>query len=54
MYGPVWLFGHPWDIRSMVFASITALLGWQIATVFGGKDVVLKLGDGHGGGSGIC
>ena len=30
LFGPVWLFGHPWDIRSMVFASITALLGWQI------------------------
>ncbi len=30
LFGPVWLFGHPWDIRSMVFASITTLLGWQI------------------------
>jgi len=30
LFGPVWIFNHPWDIRSMVFASITALLGWQI------------------------
>ncbi len=30
LFGPVWLFGHPWDIRSMVFASMLALLGWQI------------------------
>jgi len=33
LFGPVWLFHHPWDIRSMVFVSIGALLGWQIMNI---------------------
>jgi hypothetical protein len=50
LFGPVWLFGHPWDMRSMIFASITTLLGWQImnlgfcAVVYAGAIGLLESG----------
>jgi glycosyltransferase involved in cell wall biosynthesis len=33
LYGPVYLFGRPWDIHVMVFSSMFALLGWQILSL---------------------
>jgi hypothetical protein len=50
LFGPVWLFGHPWDMRSMIFASIATLLGWQIlnlgfcAVVYAGAIGLLESG----------
>lgn len=33
LFGPVYMFGRPWDIHVMVFSSMFALLGWQILSL---------------------